>query len=269
MRPGTLKQPKLAIPLIVTLLVAFMDVTGLPVAPFVQVNIADVNPAYFALIANQFFAILFCLVLMHFLYPRWPFSLGKSGLVNGLRKYGVISAVAAIVVFVAFYLGLAPLDNSPTVLRVLVESVAYNVSLAVIEELYIRGLLLNVLRSVFAKSERGVLWAVVLSSAIFGLGHIPGAIGQPLIVVIGQVIWTFGLGVFLGAVYVKTANLWCPIICHYIINLAGFIYCFSTQTSYPTISLTVIIPLFLVLGIYGVTISLKLANSPEHKLKIS
>jgi membrane protease YdiL (CAAX protease family) len=231
-----------------------MDVTGLPIAPFVQIEVADVNPAYFALIANQIFTIVFCLVLMKLLYPKWPFCLRRQGFGSGIRKYGIICLIVTIILFIAFYLGLKPFDHSPTMLRVLIESIGYNVSLAIIEELYVRGLLLNTFRSVFCKRRHGVLWAVVLSSAIFGFGHIPGAIGQPLPIIIGQVIWTFGLGIFLGAVYVKTANLWCVILFHYVINLAGLLYCFSTQTSYPTVSLAIIIPLFLLLGVYGMNI---------------
>lgn len=255
------------IPLIVTLLIAFMDVSGLPIAPFIQIEAYDVNPAYFSLIANQIFAIAFCLALMKLLYPAWPFNLRRQGFGNGIKKYGIICIVSTIILFIAFYLGLTPFDHSPTMLRVLIESILYNVSLAIIEELYVRGLLLNTFRSVFAKRRRGVLWAVVLSSAIFGLGHIPGALGQPLPVIIGQVIWTFGLGIFLGAVYVKTANLWCVILFHYIFNLAGLLYCFSTQTSYPTVSLAIIIPLFLLLGVYGIVSMYKLIpNIPVKKM---
>ncbi|MDR0812924.1 MAG: CPBP family intramembrane metalloprotease [Oscillospiraceae bacterium] len=254
---------RIAIPLVLTLLIAFMDVFGFPLAPLIKIEAADINPIYFALIGNQIFAILLCLALVKLLYPKWPLYLGTAGLWKGVKSFGILVAVSAIIAFAAFYLGLNPFDNSPTAMRVIIESVIYNISLAIIEELYVRGLLQNTLRGAFAKSRRGALYAVLLSSAIFGVGHIPGSIGQPVLVVIGQVLWTFGLGVFLGAVYTKTKNLWCAVLFHFAFNLAGVLYCFTTQTGYPTISLAILIPLFVLLGVYGAVSLAKESKTAE------
>ena len=62
------------------------------------------------------------------------------------------------------------------------------------------------------------------------------------------------LGVYFGTVYVKTRNLWIPIILHLIINLCGIPFCFSTSNEYPTIVLVACVSSYLLLGIYSVRI---------------
>ena len=93
------------------------------------------------------------------------------GLVNGLKKYGVIGIVVAFIGFVAFYVGLRPFDKHPSIIKVLVEGVIYYIGVAIVEELYIRGLLLNLIEKIFYNNKNQTLIAVVLSSVIFGLGH--------------------------------------------------------------------------------------------------
>ena len=84
------------------------------------------------------------------LCPNWRLGLGKIGLVDGLKKYGVIGVVIALVGCVAFYVGLMPFDRQPSVAKVLVEGVVYYIGVSIIEELYVRGLLLNLIEKVCA-----------------------------------------------------------------------------------------------------------------------
>lgn len=53
--------------------------------------------------------------------------------------------------FVAFFVGLFPFDEHPSVTNVIVEGVVYYVGVAVVEEFYVRGLLLNLIKKVFKK----------------------------------------------------------------------------------------------------------------------
>lgn len=55
--------------------------------------------------------------------------------------------------FVAFFVGLFPFDEHPSVANVIVEGVVYYVGVAVVEELYVRGLLLNLIEKVFIKKK--------------------------------------------------------------------------------------------------------------------
>lgn len=67
------------------------------------------------------------------------------------------------------------------------------------EEIFFRGFVLPGLVKKF-----GIIWALVISSVLFGLFHIdPGAI-----------VPTFALGLALGWVYIKTGSIWPAIFAH-------------------------------------------------------
>lgn len=248
---------------ILTLVIAFMDISGIPSALFVNTHIADIEPFYFTLMIN--FLIIGIIVYMYLkkLCPNWKLGLGKTGFAVGFKKYGVIGVVIAIVGFVAFYVGLMPFDSQPSVVKMLVEGVIYYVGVAIIEELYVRGLLLNLIEKIFSKSKNKMVISVVLSSAIFGLGHIFGTLGQPLFVIVSKVVWTIGMGIFLGMVYKKTTNLWLPILIHFLINVCALPYCFSSINGYADMTLYIVVPAYIILGIYSL-IELKKESSAIH-----
>ena len=95
------------------------------------------------------------------------------------------------------------------------------------EEIYLRGLLQNIIEKWFGIRNNAALFAVIISSALFGFGHIFGALGQPILTIICKAVWATALGIYFGAVYVKTRNLWIPIILHFIVDLCGIPFCFS------------------------------------------
>ena len=185
------------------------------------------------------------------LCPNWRLGLGKIGLVDGLKKYGVIGLIIAIVGCVAFYIGLMPFDRQPSVAKVLVEGVVYYIGVAIIEELYVRGLLLNLIEKVCVKRKNSTMIAVVLSSVVFGIGHIFGVLNQSLLVIVSKIVWTIGMGIFFGMVYKKTNNLWLPIIIHFIINVCALPYCFSNINGYADLTLYIVVPAYIILGIYS------------------
>lgn len=236
---------------VLTVLIAFMDITGIPSVFFVNIQIADIEPFYFTLMINFFLIGIIAYLYLKILCPNWRLGLGKIGLADGLKKYGIIGAVIAIVGFVAFYIGLMPFDRHPSVEKVLVEGVIYYIGVAIIEELYVRGLLLNFIEKLFAKNKNNTMIAVILSSVVFGFGHIFGVLNQPLLVIVSKTVWTIGMGIFFGMVYKKTNNLWVPIIIHFLINVCALPYCFSNINGYADLTLYIIVPAYIILGIYS------------------
>ena len=236
---------------ILTLIIAFMDISGIPSALFVNIQIADIEPFYFTLMLNFLIIGMIAYPYLKILCPDWKLGLGKTGFVVGFKKYGVIGILIAIVGFVAFYVGLMPFDRQPSVAKVLVEGIIYYVGVALIEELYVRGLLLNLIEKIFSMSKYKTVIAVVLSSLIFGFGHIFGTLGQPLPVIVSKVVWTIGMGIFLGMVYKKTKNLWLSVLFHFLINVCALPYCFSSINGYADMTLYIIVPAYVILGIYS------------------
>lgn len=247
------KLPRLKV-LILTLLMAFMELSALPAAFLGKITFEDINPMYFTLMFNFVIALLVCCLCQRFWIKSLKLGLQKSGLTTGLKRYGLPAIIATLVVTVVFCIGLAPFDNQPTFWRVVIEGIIYYVGVAVIEEVYLRGLLQNLLENCFEKNKHATLYAILMTSFLFGFGHVFGALGQPLGTIICKTVWAMALGVYLGSVYVKTRNLWVPIVLHFVIDLCGIPFCFSTSNQYPQIALVTSLVAYVLLGIYGLSL---------------
>jgi len=249
-----MKKKELTTIAVLTVLLAFMDITGLPCSLFMNIKVLDIYPFYWTLMANFIvIGIVACLTLKY-LCPDWELGLNKNGLKTGLKKYGFAGIIVGIISGIAFYIGLRPFDYKPTIWKVLIEGIIYYFGVAFVEELYVRGLLLNLIEKLVTKSKDKTVIAVLLSSTIFGLGHIFGTLGQPPLVIISKVIWTVSMGIYFGAIYKKTNNLWLPVILHFVTDICALPYCFTTMRGYPNVSLYIILPAYLILGIYSLHI---------------
>ncbi|MCR5728492.1 MAG: CPBP family intramembrane metalloprotease [Lachnospiraceae bacterium] len=91
------------------------------------------------------------------------------------------------------------------------------------EEVAFRGLgVANYLRR--DPSEKGIVKIFWLSSIIFGLAHVANVLaGAPLLVSIGQAAYAAGIGMALGAVYLRTGNLWPSILGHMSLDFLEFV----------------------------------------------
>ncbi|MDL2300266.1 CPBP family intramembrane metalloprotease [Clostridiaceae bacterium OttesenSCG-928-D20] len=245
---------KTVVIVILTLIMTFMEMSALPAALFFDIKIMDINPICITLLLNFIIAFAICWLCKKFFIEDWQFGLQLKGTLDGLRKYGLPAVIATAIVTIAFWIGLMPFDNKPTIWKVVVEGVVYYIGVAIMEELYLRGLLQNIIEKWFGERKNATLYAILIASVLFGLGHIWGALGQPIVTVICKTIWATALGIYFGAVYVKSKNLWVPIILHLIINLCGIPFCFSTSNQYPAIAVVACLISYISLGIYGLYI---------------
>lgn len=243
--------------MILTIIMTFMEMTALPAALFCNIQIKDIEPIYFSLMINFILAFVLCYVCRKTIIKEWNFGLQFQNILTGLKEYAVPALIATLIVAAAFCIGLSPFDNKPTIYRVIVEGVVYYIGVAIMEEIYLRGLLQNIIEKWFGKRKNAALYAVLIASALFGFGHIFGAFGQPVITIICKAVWAAALGVYFGAVYVRTRNLWVPIILHFAVDLCGIPFCFSESNQYPTIGLVCCLSMYLLLGIYGIYIMRK------------
>lgn len=242
---------------ILTLIMTFMEMSALPAALFCNVKFMDIDPIYIALMLNFLIAFAICWLCKKFLIKEWHFGLQLTGLTEGLKKYGLPTIIATVIAAIAFCIGLTPFNNNPTIWRVVTEGVVYYIGVAIMEELYLRGLLQNIIKKWFGERKNAALSSILIASALFGTGHIFGALGQPAVTIAAKAVWATALGVYFGTVYVKTQNLWVPIILHFIVDLCGIPFCFSTSNQYPAIALVTCLISYILLGIYGVYIMKK------------
>ena len=103
---------------VLTLLVAFMDITGIPSAFFVHIQVADIELVYFTFMVNFLIIGAAAYLFLRTLCPAWDLGFRKKGLIDGLKKYGIIGALVAAVGFLAFYVGLSPFDRQPSIEKV-------------------------------------------------------------------------------------------------------------------------------------------------------
>ncbi len=251
------RKKELIFATIITLVLAVGDMFAFPMGLFLDIHIADINPMYFTVMINQWILIAAALVVMRFACPDWQLGLTKVNFGTGIKEYGLSGLLIFVISSTAFYIGLQPFDNEPSVLKVLIEGFVYYIGVAFIEELYIRGLLLNIIEKVLLKSKYAAVYAIIISSVIFGIGHIFGTLGSSFLTITGKIVWTIGLGLYLGAIYKRTNNLWVPIALHAIIDFCAWPFCFSTTPPYPEISLWILFIAYLGVGSYGCCIMLR------------
>ncbi len=236
---------------ILTVLLACMDISGMPCSLFMNIEVWDIEPIYWTLMLNFVIIGIIAFLVLRCLCPSWELGLGKKWLAAGFKKYGVVGVAVGIISGIAFFIGLQPFDYKPTIWKVLIEGIVYYFGVAIVEELYVRGLLLNFIEKLFIPRKNKTAIAIISSSVIFGVGHIFGVLGQPILVIVAKVIWTIAMGLYFGVIYKKTENLWLPIILHFIIDICALPYCFTTMQGYSDISLYIIIPTYILLGVYS------------------
>lgn len=256
---------ELRIALILTLVLSFMDLSGLPSALFINISVADVEPFYFTLMINFILIGIVAYAVLKKFCPHWKLGIHTEGLKDGLMKYGLAGFITLVITLISFCIGLRPFDQHPSIWKVLIEGFIYYIGVGIIEELYVRGLLLNGLEKLLGARKNATFWAIMIASLIFGLGHIFGTLGSPLIVIISKVVWTVALGIYYGAVYKRTGNLCIVMILHIVMDFCAVPYCFSTQSTYPFVSLYIILPTYILLGIYGILIFRKEGDIKGNK----
>ena len=220
------KRSTTVVVVILTLIMTFMEMSALPAALFCNVKIKDINPIYITLMLNFLLAFAIYWMCKKIFIKDWWLGLQFKGILSGLKKYGLPTVIATVIVTIAFCIGLTPFDNKPTIWRVVVEGIVYYIGVGIMEELYLRGLLQNIIEKWFGERENATLYAILITSVLFGLGHIFGALGQPIVTVIAKTVWATALGVYFGTVYVVSKNLWVPIRAKVTAELFWYLFCF-------------------------------------------
>lgn len=226
---------------IICIVLAACDTLCFPASLFINISVSDITPLYFALMINQWFWIIVGLIAIRFLCPNLTIFLKFKYFKDGWKKFWLSIFIMICITVLAFSLGLiGKYDYRPSIEKVVVEGFIYYISVAIIEELYIRALLLNIIERIAYKSKHATLIAIIVSSALFGLGHIIGMIGQDILTIICRVIWTISLGIYLGVIYKKSNNLWLPIVVHALIDFCSVCYCFVTTPIFPVATVIII-----------------------------
>mgnify|MGYP000999962853 CR=1 FL=1 len=252
----TLKEAVYA--LLIAAVLAALDLTIMPTILFVNISWLDIEPIYLSIIINQWLLIILGLIAIRYLCPNLVLGLKKAGARMGLKRFLPTALIMMAMATFAFYIGLVGHYNyTTTVWKVLIEVFIYNVGLGFLEELYVRGLLLNSIERFSAKRKNATFIAIIISSFLFSFGHLPGMIGLDAFTIILRLIWTLMLGIYFGVIYKQTNNLWVPIIAHALINFSALPFYFTTKNAFPQISVIIIMLTSVVIATWSVYVYFK------------
>ena len=150
-------------------------------------------------------------------------GLARRFLARGLR-FGLVAfaVITAVVVAAAFVPGTSgrfddsrvDLDVGPLLFRVLV---AIPVATVLLEELAFRGSVLALLRRTISTQA-----AVLGSSLLFGLWHLPPLLGSSSVVILGTLVATTIAGVGFCWLRVRSGSLLAPAMAHLATNAVTF-----------------------------------------------
>ena len=228
-----------------------MDFTAFPAVLFVDISVSDITPVIFTIMINQWIVIAISFVAIRFLCPQLFKQIGFANFKSGIRSFWLPIFILTVGSALAFSLGLIGYYNyTPSVEKIIVEGLIYYISVGIIEELYIRALLLNIVERLAYKTKYSTLIAIIISSVLFGLGHIFGMIGQNVLTIICRIIWTISLGIIFGVVYKKSNNLWLAIIAHILVDFCSVAFCFVSPATFTIPTVISIAVLYLAIALF-------------------
>lgn len=223
-----MKKRDLITVIILSIIIGFMYISGLPLALF-SISYKDLQNFIIPIGLNIILCILIIYSVIKIFKVNLDFKIRKDNLLKGIKDTILISSIVIVFYGVEFFINYSPLNNSPSIIRLLLEGIVYYSLTAIIEELLLRGLLFNFFNETFKKSNNRILIAAIVSSLLFAIGHVPSVLGQGFIICLFRFIYPFSMGLGFAYFYKKTENLLVPIIYHFIgSSVTGVICCFSS-----------------------------------------
>lgn len=136
----------------------------------------------------------------------------KGLLIGGLMFFDIINITLGTIFLLSDYDVIIPSFYMVTVL------VIEEIFTGLFEEFIFRGVILNTLLKKF-----GIISAIFISSFLFGLTHLFNLFDNPDLIndTMAQVFYATFLGVFLGALYLRTKNIWLVAFYHTLYNSAS------------------------------------------------
>lgn len=165
-----------------------------------------------------FLALLVILIMKHSYDNQFKFGFWKKNLKPSMvfASWGFL--VLLLNIIPNLFLG-TPLESSYGLLL----AVTGGIAPGLYEEVTCRGVVLSNMMYQWRNAKNPIMMSLLASSIAFGLIHLVNlfsTVGPTLI----QVGYATGLGIFFGAVYLRTRNLWGPVVVHALIDISAKIF---------------------------------------------
>ena len=239
-----MKKRDVIISTVLALIIAVLYVGNLPIGLF-EINYKDITEGIITTSLNTGLCLIIIFAVIKLFKVNINLRIGKEGLLNKIKETIGIFLVVLIVFTIGFTINFIPLNNKPSIIKVLVEGIVFYLLVATVEELLTRGLALNIFTEAFKNKKHKYLIAIIVSSFVFAGPHIIMVINQGPMACLLRFFYPFALGMYLGYICIKTNNIIIPIIYHFILDIiGGILSCFSNNGLNYNMSCMIIITVF-------------------------
>lgn len=172
---------------------------------------------------GRFLACIAILIIYNQIMDIKTLGMQKENFLKGLLTGGFLFFVLVANVFGS----LNELSEYPVImpaLSLILIIIVEQIFVGIFEEFLFRGLVLNtILAKMKGDSFKNKIIAILLSSVLFGVIHFLNLFDTPELMnaTIQQVCFAAFTGVFLGALYLRTNNIWVVAFYHTLTNIAG------------------------------------------------
>ena len=161
------------------------------------------------------------LILYNQILDIKSFGIKKEGFCKGI----IIGGFLFIVTLVNFLLLLSEFSEYPVIIPsfyLIVIVIIEQICIGIFEEFLFRGLILNILLEKMKNNQlKSKITAILISSVLFGLIHFLNLFDNPNTInaSIVEVCFATFTGIFLGALYLRTKNIWVVVFYHALVDL--------------------------------------------------
>ena len=91
-----MNKKQITVMTILTLILAFMDISGLPAVLFINCHLSDVTPYIISLMVNFLIMGFGTWIVLRIFGKDWHLGLNTSGMLTGLKKYALAGVLAGV-----------------------------------------------------------------------------------------------------------------------------------------------------------------------------
>jgi len=214
-----MKKKDLIVTWILAVVITIMYIGTLPLGLFIDWAPFGMEEWMVPYFLNTTLCILIIFAVLKVFKVPLDLRLTKDGAAKGLKENALVFGVYLALSLISCIINYAPFTARPDMARAFLQCFVLYGPVAILEEMLLRGLVLNLLFEMFRKSEHRVLLAVAVSAALFAAGHVPSVIGMGAVASLSRFVTTLGVGMYFGYLYEKTNTLLVPIIYHYVLDM--------------------------------------------------
>lgn len=208
---------------VISLVLVVITIACFVVFEIVHVKITPNDDVLNVLLTGIIFQFTVCLAILWFVFfiIRIPYLSFKGTTLKGLL-WCLPCLIVALVNFP--YSTLIKGDVTITHANYFPLYIFYVTSIALLEELVFRGVLLSFFMDMFRNNKLKHFWSVLITSAMFSLFHFANLFnGYDIVTVLQQVGYTFLIGAMFAVITLKTKNLWLAVITHALFDFGGLL----------------------------------------------